>query len=169
MVDAPLIVAPRIAAALRRSVVAGLAIAAALTCAPAMASTLAPEDPRAESHSSLIAFADAFDQAQLTKDAAALERMISDDLVFIDAAGLRKGKKDFIARWMTPGESYDPIQLVDRTVTPLGPDAGIVGAETTLRGLSGGKPFASHFRFADTFKRTGGRWLAVHIQVTRIP
>jgi ketosteroid isomerase-like protein len=169
MVDAPLVLAPRIAAVLRRSVMGGVAIAALLTCTPAMAGTISPERPRAQRQSSLVAFADAFDQAQLTKNAAALERMVSDDLVFIDAAGVRKGKKDFIARWMTPGESYEPIRLIDRTVTPLGPDAAIVGAETTLRGLSAGKPFSSHFRFADTFKRTDGRWLAVHIQVTRIP
>jgi hypothetical protein len=27
----------------------------------------------------------------------------------------------------------------------------------------------SRIRFADTFRRTGGRWQAVHIQVTRMP
>lgn len=118
---------------------------------------------------SLIEFADRFDQAQLRKDGPALERMVADDLVFITASGKRQGKKEFIAGWTDAGDSYEPITLVDRIVTPLGPDAGLVSAETVLSGLSGGKKFASRFRFTDAFKRVGGEWRAVHIQVTRIP
>lgn len=117
----------------------------------------------------LVAFADSFDQAQLKKNGAALERMISDDLVFITGSGKRQGKKEFIAGWTDPADTYDPIILVDRIVTPLGPDAGMVSAETILSGTSGGKKFSSHFRFTDTFERVGGEWRAVHIQVTRIP
>ncbi|HET6941245.1 MAG TPA: nuclear transport factor 2 family protein [Sphingomicrobium sp.] len=117
----------------------------------------------------LIAFADSFDQAQLTKNGAALEQMISDDLVFITGSGKRQGKSAFIAGWTDPQDSYDPIVLVDRIVTPLGPDAGMVSAETVLSGTSGRKKFSSRFRYTDTFKRVGGEWRAVHIQVTRIP
>jgi ketosteroid isomerase-like protein len=118
---------------------------------------------------SLVAFADAFDQAQLHQDRAALEAMVADDLVFIDGSGKRQGKKEFIDGWTAPGDLYDPIVLVDRTVTMLGADAGVVGAETTLTGVSGGDRFASRFRFADTFRRIGGKWQVAHIQVTRVP
>jgi ketosteroid isomerase-like protein len=117
---------------------------------------------------SLIEFADSFDEAQLRKDGPALERMISDELVFITGSGKRQGKKEFVAGWTGPGDSYDPITLVDRTVTPLGPDAGMVSAETVLSGTSGGQKFASRIRFTDTFRRVGGQWQAVHIQVTRL-
>jgi ketosteroid isomerase-like protein len=145
-----------------------IAAAALAVATPAgSASAAAPE--RSESCASLIAFADAFDRAQLSKDAAALDRMTSDNLIFIDSAGMRRDKAAFIAGWTAPGDRYEPIVLVDRTVTLLGEDSGIVGAEVTLRGVSGGSPFASRFRFADTFERTNGRWRAVHIQVTRIP
>lgn len=117
----------------------------------------------------LIAFADAFDRAQLTQDRAAMERMIADDFVFVDGSGRRQGKKEFIQGWMTPGDRYDPLVLVDRVVVPLGPDGAVVNAETNLTGISGGKRFASRFRFADSFRRVGGRWEVAHIQVTRIP
>lgn len=117
---------------------------------------------------SLVEFADRFDQAQLRKDGPALERMVADELVFITGSGKRQGKKEFIAGWTEPGDTYDPITLVDRVATTLGPDAGMVSAETVLSGTSGGKRFSSHFRFTDTFKRIGGEWRAVHIQVTRI-
>ena len=118
---------------------------------------------------SLVEFADRFDQAQLQKDGAALEAMVADDLVFITGSGERKGKADFIAGWTDPGDMYNPIHLKDRVVRQLGPDVGIVSAETVLSGTSAGKAFASRFRFTDTFQRTSGVWRAVHIQVTRIP
>jgi ketosteroid isomerase-like protein len=117
----------------------------------------------------LIAFADTFDRAQLTKDAAALDRMTSDDLIFIDGSGKRQGKAAFIAGWTAPGDRFEPIILVDRTVTVVGDNVGIVGAEVNLKGRSAGKPFSSRFRFADTFEKTKVGWRAVHIQVTRIP
>ncbi len=125
--------------------------------------------PQADGQAAIIAVADAFDRAQLDKDAAALDRMVSDDLVFIDGSGVRRDKTAFIAGWTDPAERYQPITLVDRTVTRLGSDAWIVGAEVTLKGVSNGQAFSSRFRFADTFRRTKGRWRAVHIQVTRIP
>ena len=95
--------------------------------------------------------------------------MVADDLVFITSSGSRQGKKEFIAGWTGPGEKYDPITLVDRIVVPLGEDAGMVTTETVLGGTSDGKRFASRIRFTDTFRRIGGQWRAVHIQVTRIP
>jgi ketosteroid isomerase-like protein len=136
--------------------IVSLLIAATIAAAPA-------------NHTELLRVADAFDQAQLTKDRAAMERMTDDHLVFIEGSGKRTGKREFIEGWMGPDDRYDPIVLIDRTLTPLGRDAFVVSAETTLSGTSGGKRFASHFRFSDTFRRTGGRWRAVHIQVTRLP
>ena len=115
-------------------------IALALVAAPAAAQNgVAPV--------ALTDFADAFDKAQIAKDRAALEQMVTDDLVFIDATGKRLGKKEFIDGWTEAGDSFDPVVLTDRIVIPLGRDAGIVGAETELRGTSGGKRFASRFRF----------------------
>ena len=116
----------------------------------------------------MIKIADAFDQAQLQQDRALLETMIDDELVFIEGSGKRSGKAEFIAGWTGAGDRYDPISLIDRTVTPTGKDSFVVSAETTLSGISGGKPFSRRFRFSDTFRRKDGRWQAVHIQVTRI-
>lgn len=127
------------------------------------------EPPAARAVETLLQVADAFDRAQLAKDAAALESMVADDLVFIDGSGKRLGKQAFIAGWTAPGDTFDPVVLVDRRLVPLGPDAFLISAETTLSGISDGKRFASAFRFTDTFRRVDGRWRAVHIQVTRLP
>lgn len=112
--------------------------------------------------------ADAFDQAQLTKNARSLGTMTDDKLIFIDGSGKRQGKREFIAGWIGPDEKYDPIVLVDRTFAPLGRDAFVVSAETTLAGTSSGQRFSSRFRFSDSFKRVGNQWRAIHIQVARI-
>jgi len=117
----------------------------------------------------LIAFADKFDAAQLTKNAAAMREMIADDLIFIESSGRKLDKKGFIDGWTEPGVTYEPIDIKDRTVVPLGPDAGIVGGDVVLKGSAGGKPFAARIRFSDTFRRIGGKWQAVYIQVTRVP
>ncbi len=98
-----------------------------------------------------------------------MARMVSDELIFIDGSGKRSGKAEFIGGWTDPADSYDPIDLVDRIVLPIGQNAGLVTAETVLKGISGGKSFSSRFRFTDMFERVGGEWRAVHIQVTRLP
>ena len=97
-----------------------------------------------------------------------MERMTLDHLIFIDGSGKRLGKREFIAGWTAPGDTYDPIELIDRTVTPLGRDAAAVGAEVKLCGSSDGMRFCSRIRFADTFVRVGGQWRVAHIQVTHI-
>jgi hypothetical protein len=116
----------------------------------------------------IIEAADRFDRIQLAQDAAELDEMILDDFIFIDGSGKRFGKKEFIAGWTAPGDRYDPIVLIDRTVTPLGRDAAVVGAETSLCGTSGGARFCRRMRFADTFVLVGGEWRVAHVQVTRI-
>jgi hypothetical protein len=120
------------------------------------------------SKTSLIAAADAFDRAQLSKNGAALDRMISDGLIYIDGSGKRLGKKAFIDGWTAPGDTFDPITLIDRTVTLVGRNVGIVGAEVNLCGTSGGTRFCSRIRYSDTFRRVGGQWRPAYIQVTRI-
>lgn len=132
---------------------------------PLLALALIADDPNAE----ILRAADAFDAAQLTQDRAAMDKLVDDGLIFIDGSGKRQGKTDFIEGWMTQGDKYDPLVLVDRTITLLGPDAAVVSAETELTGESGGKRFASRFRYSDVFRRVGDVWRAVLIQVTRIP
>src|SRR5688500_13473465 len=130
-----------------------------------LAAMLAAASPQSEA---LLAAADAFDRAQLAKDAAALDRMVLDELVLVDGSGKRLGKKKFIASWTGAADKFDPITLVDRTVTPLGRDAAVVGAAVNLCGTSGGTHFCSRIRFADTFVWVDGQWKVAHIQVTPI-
>ncbi|HTU11825.1 MAG TPA: nuclear transport factor 2 family protein [Allosphingosinicella sp.] len=113
--------------------------------------------------------ADRFDRAQIEQNRAAMEAMTAPDLVFVGSDGRRQDRAAFIAGWMDPGTRYQPIQVTDRYILPLGPDAGVVGGDVVVRGTSNGRPFAVRIRFSDTFRRTAGQWRAVHIQATRVP
>ncbi|WP_332817128.1 nuclear transport factor 2 family protein [Sphingopyxis sp.] len=137
------------------------AIAAMLIAAPVHAQ---PQEPAAD----LRAFANAFDAAQIAQDRAALDRMVADDLVFIDGSGKRYGKAFFIDGWTGADDDYDPVTLSDRVILPLGRNAGLASAETILSGRSAGKLFRVRIRFTDIFKRRGDSWQATYIHVTRM-
>jgi ketosteroid isomerase-like protein len=141
-------------------------IAAAL--AFGMAASAAAADASASEIAELRAFADAFDAAQIAQDRAALERMVADDLVFIDGSGKRYGKAFFIDGWTGADDDYDPVTLKDRVILPIGADAGLASAETVVSGRSAGKPFRVRIRFTDIFRRRGDTWQATYIHVTRM-
>lgn len=128
----------------------------------------ARETPPQSDVAELRSFADAFDAAQITQDRAALQRMVADDLVFIDGSGKRYGKAFFIEGWIGADDDYDPVTLRDRVILPLGKDAGLASAEAILSGRSAGKPFRVRIRFTDIFKRHRGSWQATYIHVTRM-
>jgi len=136
--------------------------------ASALSASAAAEAPQSDI-ADLTAFADAFDAAQIAQDRAALDRMVADDLVFIDGSGKRYGKAFFIDGWTGPDDDYDPVALKDRVVLPLGEDAGLASAETILSGRAAGKPFRVRIRFTDIFRRHGDSWQARYIHVTRMP
>lgn len=113
--------------------------------------------------------ADRFDQTQIGQDRAGMEAMTAPDLVFVGSNGVRQTREQFIAGWLEPGTRYEPITITDRYFLPLGPDSGVVGGDTVVRGTANGQLFAVRIRFADTFRRINGEWRAVHIQATRVP
>src|SRR3546814_1063720 len=133
-----------------------------------MSPALAAEAPQSDI-ADLTAFADAFDAAQIAQDRAALDRMVADDLVFIDGSGKRYGKAFFIDGWTGPDDDYDPVTLTDRVILSLGKDAGLASAEAILSGRAAGKPFRVRLRFTDIFRRHRDGWQASYIHVTRMP
>src|SRR3546814_10696076 len=93
-----------------------------------MSPAVAAEAPQGDI-ADLTAFADAFDAAQIAQDRAALDRMVADDLVFIDGSGKRYGKAFFIDGWTGPDDDYAPVTLTDRVILSLGKAAGLARSE----------------------------------------
>lgn len=133
-----------------------------LAAAPAVAQ---PTDDNA----AILATAHAFDQAQQTGDRATLERMVAPDFLLVHGTGKVGDRRDFIDGFAGPGIKLDPFVIRDPLFLRPSPDVAIVGGEAWVNGSEGGKRFAAHFRYSDTFARRDGRWLAVYTQVTPLP
>lgn len=128
-----------------------------------------PGPSPADADPCLDATSHAFDEAQFRHDGGAISAFLSPDLLYVRGSGEAAGKAAFEQGFTAPGVEFDPFVINDRRVIMLGPDAATVAAEGIIGGTEGGKRFADHFRYADTFRRQGGRWQVVHVQVTRIP
>lgn len=115
------------------------------------------------------AAADAFDLAQQTGDRAALDRLIAPDFLFVRGSGRVGGRQDFIDGFTGPGQKLEPLRIEDPLFLRVSPDVAIVGGEAWVKGTDNGKPFAEHFRYADTFARRDGRWVVIYVQVTGLP
>ncbi|WP_454885130.1 nuclear transport factor 2 family protein [Sphingomonas oryzagri] len=113
--------------------------------------------------------AQAFDDAQQHHDRAALEAMLAPDFLLITGKGAEADRYAFIKASTDPGEKLEPFVITRRRVLPLGADGGVASGDGIERGTQNGKPFVSHFRYADVFARRGGRWLVVYTQVTALP
>ncbi|PXA85295.1 hypothetical protein DMC47_37885 [Nostoc sp. 3335mG] len=113
--------------------------------------------------------AQAFDDAQQHHDRAVMEAMLAPDFVLITGKGVEADRDAFIKASSDPGETLEPFVITHHRVVPLGRDGGVASGEGIERGTQDGKPFVSHFRYADVFARRGGRWVVVYTQVTALP
>lgn len=136
---------------------------------PAIVVAAASAFAQAPDLAELTAMADRFDRAQINKDRAALEAMTAPDLIFVGSDGRRQDQQAFILGWLEPAITWHPITVTDRYFLPLGTDSVVVGGDVVLRWTAGGESGSARIRFADTFRRIGGVWKAVHIQATRVP
>ena len=117
---------------------------------------------------SLRVAAQAFDDAQLHHDRAAIDAFLAPDFQYVTGSGRLLGRNEFIKNTTDADEVLQPFEVADHRVEPLGADGGVASADVTVRGTEAGKPFVSRFRYADVFARRAGRWVVVYTQVTAI-
>lgn len=111
----------------------------------------------------------AFDDAQFRKDRAAIGSFLAPDMVYIRGSAERVGRNEFLDTFSDPGVKFDPFVIKDRELVALSDDVVAVTAEGTITGTEAGKPFRDHFRFSDIFRRRGGKWEVIYVQVSRFP
>jgi ketosteroid isomerase-like protein len=112
--------------------------------------------------------AEAWDQAIVRKDRAAIEANMGDDFRAIDGAGTIEDKKTFVDGLMSPALKIDPYVVDDFEVRLYG-DMALLSGRTRMTGTSDGKPFTSHYRYIDIYARRNDRWQIVSVQITRLP
>lgn len=102
------------------------------------------------------------------RDLAALERLLAPDFVLVSTNAEVQSRAQAIKEVRDGDPQYERFENHDMTARIYG-DAAVVQGITSLKGRSGGKPFAVDVRFTDTLVRVAGRWTIVVSHVTRIP
>ncbi|MBS0505294.1 MAG: nuclear transport factor 2 family protein [Proteobacteria bacterium] len=116
----------------------------------------------------LAAAAQAYDQAQVKGDRAALERLLAADYLLVNSRGKLESRAQLIADYTAPGFRLDPF-TVEHEVRRLWGDGAVMGGVATLTGVDGGKPYRVRLRFSDIWAKRGGRWQVIYTAASREP
>ena len=111
--------------------------------------------------------AEAWDQAIVRKDAAAIAANMSESFRNIDARGRVSDKAAFLAALTSDKLSLEPYTVEEFEVEVRG-DVALLSGRTDLRGHYDGHEFRSHYRYTDIYVREGDRWRVERVQVTEL-
>ena len=107
-------------------------------------------------------------EADLHKDAAALQRILADDWVGIDFEGTVLNKQQALAGIVSDfSGSLDSTVLRDMKVRVYGNTAVVTGTDTET-GDYHGQDSSGRYQWTDVFVRRAGRWQAVSSQSTKL-
>lgn len=120
----------------------------------------------AQDTSRVVAMENAWNQAELHNDAAAVELLLADDFVMTTAEGTLYDKAQIVASVKDKSYKPDALQSSNMTVHAEGNTAVVTGAYYE-KGIDKGKPWERRGRFTDTWVWMNGRWqcLASHFSV----
>jgi ketosteroid isomerase-like protein len=117
-----------------------------------------------------IALQRAQDDAEGKKDIAALERIFSDDFIFIAANGSIYDKKKFLdeLRSDTEPAGHEPLGYEDFKVRSYGKTA-VANYSLLVTGKDkDGKPLISRYRMSAVWVKQKGNWRLANIHATRV-
>jgi ketosteroid isomerase-like protein len=122
---------------------------------------LAAADPKAEKE--ILDATEAFRQAYMKKDTAALTKMAHEELIYVHSAGLRENKAEFL-KALNGGSRFD---LTDPIVRTDG-NVGVIQFKTDIRGLNAAdRPNPLILMMTWTKSRDG--WKLIGRQAAKIP
>ena len=133
----------------------------------ALAATFAlcAADPGAAAQMQIKASMEAFKQALIHRDGAALERLLHDDLVYTHSGGQLESKADVI-RSITSGKSIiEKLEFTDSTVRVYGNTAFFKGRVDLYHSATSIVPM----NVLHVWLKTADGWKLVQRQATRLP
>ncbi len=108
-------------------------------------------------------------QAQLTDDAGAMDRLLSDDYVGISMNGEVTTKAQQLDRTRSRSLVLTKIERSDVKVKILGKVA-IVTSLASVEGVDGALPITGLYRYTRVYQRLpGGTWKITNFELTRVP
>jgi ketosteroid isomerase-like protein len=106
-------------------------------------------------------------KAYLNKDAATLDRIWTDDFVFINYRGQLLSKAQRLDNLRSGATSFKSIEFTDEVVRDYGDAAVLIGV-VTLEGQYSGEEGNGAYRFTSICSRRSGQWQIAALQMTRI-
>ncbi len=106
-------------------------------------------------------------QAILSGDAAALDRMTSEDYTFITQRGELRTKAEILAGFKAGSFRYSAREVSDLTVRVYG-TAAVVTGRARQKGAENGSDYSGDNRFTRVYVRQGDRWVTVALQVSLV-
>jgi ketosteroid isomerase-like protein len=120
-----------------------------------------------EDEGRILALETAWNRAEQAKDAAALDQLLSPQLVSTDYDGSISDKQEFLANVKRAGLLPEQITNEQQTAHVFG-DCAVVTGIYREKGVNKGKPYSRRGRFTDTWVKTNGSWQCVATQSTLI-
>jgi len=141
-----------------------LILIAALACA-GTSPGYAQGDSDSEAKSKIVAMEHGWEQAYVSKDPKALERILDDAFVNVDSDGNLQTKADVLAEV----RKSNVLQfLTESMAVHLHGGTAIVTGVFLIRGVQRGKPYAQRQRFVDTWLYKDGQWVSIAGLITRV-
>ena len=106
-------------------------------------------------------------QALLKGDAAALDRMTSDDYTFINQRGELRTKSEILTGFKAGTYKYGARQISDLKVRVYGNTAVVTG-RAKQKGVENTKDYSGENRFTRVYVKQEGHWVSVALQVTLV-
>jgi ketosteroid isomerase-like protein len=105
--------------------------------------------------------------AQLAADVDALDRLISDELLFTGPDGKLATKADDLAAYRDGVMRVSSHEPEDLRVRRVGPDVAVASLRARMSGSYAGTPFTGTARYTRVWAREDGRWRVVggHVSV----
>lgn len=145
-----------------------LAIAALVLASCFGAGQAADKPGEKEDIAKLTQLSNAWDQAIVAKNEAAVAGNMAEDFRIIDGYGAVDGKRKFVADILDARLTIDPYTVEEFEVRLYG-DTALLSGRTHMTGRYDGKPFESNYRYIDIYVRRGGQWQIVSVQITKFP
>lgn len=111
---------------------------------------------------------DAWDQAIVAKNRAAVAGNMGADFRIIDGQGNIENKQQFVDGVLDPKLTIDPYTVEDFDIRLYG-DMALLSGRTRMTGTQDGKSFVSNYRYIDIYVKRDGKWQIVSVQITRLP
>lgn len=143
-------------------------LATVLCCVCAAALILAQDSSKKSAEEGhLLALESAWNHAEQSKDAAALNQLLAEDFVYTDYDGSFLNRKGFLESTLHNDVTQEQINNDGMAVHIYG-NAAVVTGLYRDKGLEKGKPFQRRGRFTDTWIYRSSAWQCVASQSTLI-